>query len=55
MLKRLLSCVREYRRPAILAPIYVTMEVILVNQAGKTLELTLRDLLPYSFDNSYLE
>ena len=29
MLKRLLSCVREYRRPAILAPIYVTMEVIL--------------------------
>ena len=33
----------------------LTMEVILVNQAGKTLELTLRDLLPYSFDSSYLE
>ena len=33
----------------------LTMEVILVNQAGKTLELTLRDLLPYSFDNSYFE
>ena len=29
MLKHLLSCVREYRRPAILAPIYVTMEVVL--------------------------
>ena len=29
MLKYLLSCVREYRRPAILAPIYVTMEVVL--------------------------
>ena len=33
----------------------LTMEVILVNQAGKTLELTLKDLLPYSFDSSYLE
>ena len=33
----------------------LTMEVILVNQAGKTLELTLKDLLPYSFDGSYLE
>ena len=33
----------------------LTMEVILVNQAGKTLELTLRDLLPYSFDSSYFE
>ena len=31
------------------------MEVILVNQEGKTLELTLKDLLPYSFDSSYLE
>ena len=33
----------------------LTMEVILVNQEGKTLELTLKDLLPYSFDGSYLE
>ena len=33
----------------------LTMEVILVNQNGKTLELTLKDLLPYSFDSSYLE
>ena len=33
----------------------LTMEVILVNQEGKTLELTLKDLLPYSFDSSYLE
>ena len=33
----------------------LTMEVILVNQKGKTLELTLKDLLPYSFDSSYLE
>ena len=33
----------------------LTMEVILVNQTGKTLELTLKDLLPYSFDGSYLE
>ena len=33
----------------------LTMEVILVNQNGKTLELTLKDLLPYSFDGSYLE
>ena len=33
----------------------LTMEVILVNREGKTLELTLRDLLPYSFDSSYLE
>ncbi len=32
----------------------LTMEVILVNREGKTLELTLRDLLPYSFDSSYL-
>ena len=31
-----------------------TMEVILMNQAGETLDLTLRDLLPYSFDGSYL-
>mgnify|MGYP005759985935 FL=1 len=29
MLKHLLACVREYKRPAILAPIYVTMEVVL--------------------------
>ena len=30
------------------------LEVILVNRDGKTLELTLRELLPYGFDNSYL-
>lgn len=30
------------------------MEVILVNREGKTLELTLKDLLPYSFDSSFL-
>jgi cytidine deaminase len=30
------------------------MEVILVNASGKTLELTLKDLVPYSFDSSYL-
>jgi len=30
------------------------MEVILVNRAGDTLELTLKDLMPYSFDSSYL-
>ena len=29
MLKHLLASVREYKRPAILAPIYVTMEVVL--------------------------
>ena len=29
MLKHLLACVREYKRPSILAPIYVTMEVVL--------------------------
>ncbi len=29
MIKRLLSCVRQYRRDAILAPVYVTMEVLL--------------------------
>lgn len=33
----------------------LTMGVILVNNKGDTLELTLRDLLPYSFDNSYLD
>ena len=33
----------------------LTRVVILVNQEGKTLELTLKDLLPYSFDSSYLE
>ncbi len=32
----------------------LTMEVILVNSKGETLELTLKDLLPYSFDSSYL-
>ena len=30
------------------------MEVILVKTTGETLELTLKDLLPYSFDSSYL-
>ncbi len=30
------------------------MEVILVNREGKTLALTLKDLLPYSFDSSFL-
>lgn len=30
------------------------MEVILVNKDGRTLELTLKDLLPYSFDSSFL-
>ncbi len=33
----------------------LTMEVILVKTNGETLELTLKDLLPYSFDSSYLE
>ncbi len=32
----------------------LTMEVILVKTSGETLELTLKDLLPYSFDSSYL-
>ncbi len=32
----------------------LSMEVILVNSKGETLELTLKDLLPYSFDSSYL-
>ncbi len=32
----------------------LTMEVILVKTTGETLELTLKDLLPYSFDSSYL-
>jgi len=32
----------------------LTMEVILVKASGETLELTLKDLLPYSFDSSYL-
>lgn len=32
----------------------LTMEVILVKATGETLELTLKDLLPYSFDSSYL-
>ena len=32
----------------------LTMEVILVNSKGETLELTLKELLPYSFDGSYL-
>ena len=31
------------------------LEVILVNRDGKTLDLTLRELLPYGFDGSYLE
>ncbi len=31
------------------------LEVILVNREGKTLDLTLRELLPYGFDGSYLE
>lgn len=31
------------------------LEVILVNREGKTLDLTLRELLPYGFDKSYLE
>ena len=30
------------------------MEVILVNSRGETREMTLRDLLPWSFDGSYL-
>ena len=30
------------------------LEVILVNSAGETLELTLKELLPYGFDSSYL-
>lgn len=30
------------------------LEVILVNSRGETLDLTLRELLPYGFDNSYL-
>lgn len=29
MIKRLLSCVREYKRPALLSPIFVTLEVIM--------------------------
>ena len=32
----------------------LAMEVILVNNKGETLELTLKELLPYSFDGSYL-
>ena len=32
----------------------LTMEVILVKTTGETLELTLKDLLPYSFDSRYL-
>ena len=31
------------------------LEVILVNRDGKTLDLTLKELLPYGFDGSYLE
>lgn len=31
------------------------LEVILVNREGKTLDLTLKELLPYGFDGSYLE
>ena len=31
------------------------MEVILVNSRGETREMTLRDLLPWSFDGSYLD
>lgn len=30
------------------------LEVILVNREGRTLELTLRELLPYGFDGTYL-
>ncbi len=30
------------------------MEVYLVNSEGEILELTMKDLLPYSFDSSYL-
>ena len=30
------------------------LEVILVNRDGKTLDLTLKELLPYGFDGSYL-
>ena len=30
------------------------LEVILVNCDGETKELTLKELLPYSFDSSYL-
>ena len=33
----------------------LTMEVILVNSRGETREMTLRDLLPWSFDGSYLD
>ena len=33
----------------------LTMEVILVNIRGETREMTLRDLLPWSFDGSYLD
>ena len=31
------------------------LEVILVNNKGETLELTLKELLPYGFDGSYLD
>ena len=31
------------------------LEVILVNNKGETLELTLKELLPYGFDRSYLD
>ncbi len=31
------------------------LEVILVNRSGKTKTLTLPELLPYGFDNSYIE
>ena len=30
------------------------MVVYLVNSEGEILELTMKDLLPYSFDSSYL-
>ena len=30
------------------------MQVICLNGKGEALELTLRDLLPYGFDNSFL-
>ena len=33
----------------------LTMEVILVNSRGETRDMTLRDLLPWSFDGSYLD
>lgn len=29
MIKRLLSCVREYKRPALLSPLFITLEVIM--------------------------